>query len=83
MRALSIFVFVFLADKTQQVEEQTSDTTNTSEVRPSSTHMSSNNESTKHKELQSINNLSVVEDLFAHRNAICIPYRRLSSARWA
>lgn len=69
------------ADKTQQVEEQTSDTTNTSEVRPSSAQLSSNNESTKHEELQSINNPSVVEDLFAHRNAICIPYRRLSSAR--
>ncbi|XP_015754125.1 PREDICTED: uncharacterized protein KIAA1841 homolog [Acropora digitifera] len=69
------------ADKTQEVEEQTSDTTNTSEVHPSSAQLSSNNESTKHEGLQSINNPSVVEDLFAHRNAICIPYRRLSSAR--
>ena len=28
------------------------------------------------------NNPTVVEDIFAHRNAICIPFRRLSSARW-
>ena len=28
------------------------------------------------------NNPTVVEDMFAHRNAICIPFRRLSSARW-
>lgn len=27
------------------------------------------------------NNPTVVEDMFAHRNAICIPFRRLSSAR--
>ena len=28
------------------------------------------------------NNSAVVEDLFAHRGAICVPYRRLSSARY-
>lgn len=45
------------------------------------TQLSSSRNSASQGEPKVTNNRVIVEDLFAHRNAICVPYRRLSSAR--
>lgn len=68
-------------DKTKQLEEHSSGTNNTTNPASSTTQLSSNTNSSFYGEQKITNNPSIVEDLFAHRNAICVPYRRLSSAR--
>lgn len=73
--------FPFSEDKTKQLEEHSSGTNNTTNPASSTTQLSSNTNSSFYGEQKITNNPSIVEDLFAHRNAICVPYRRLSSAR--
>lgn len=68
-------------DASQQEDEHSSDAADKaaekrSDTRPA-TQLSSQGEP------KVTNNPVVVEDLFAHRNAVCAPYRRLSSARSA
>jgi len=50
---------------------------------PPASELSSNKNSASQGQQKITNNPAVVEDLFAHRSAICVPYRRLSSARSA
>jgi len=70
----------------QPEKDEPSETDKTSEQVPEispGAHLSSTKNSSSQGQQKITNNPVVVEDAYAHRSAICIPYRRLSSARSA
>lgn len=79
-----VFVF-FVGNASQPEKHKSSDTDKAPEELPDTeppSKLSSNKNSASQAEQAITNNSVVVDDLFAHRSAICVPFRRLSSARY-
>lgn len=75
---------IYLESSSQPEKDEPSETDKTSEQVPEvspAAHLSSTKNSSSQEQQKITNNPEVVEDAYAHRSAICIPYRRLSSAR--
>lgn len=74
----------YLESSSQPEKDEPSVTDKTSEQVPEispGAHLPSTKNSSSEGQQKITNNPAVVEDAYAHRSAICIPYRRLSSAR--